>query len=252
MIVAALAVVALVPVVSAQGPRSTGAVSGAPSGRTNAAAALAKPVTIELTDARLEDAVQFIRDFAALEIDAAWADDSGADGLDKDKTVTLSVKDARVVDLLERLLEKASSEFERATWQFARDGAGIEIGPRSRLNAKAYMKIYDVNDLLYVVPNFDDAPRLDLDQVLNQGQQGGGGGGGSIFEDNEDAEGSGPTSEELVEQLQTIITENIEPEQWQDNGGSGATIRFYNGAFLIRAPEYIHRQLDPNSLPRRR
>jgi len=247
-LVASLAAIA--PTVEAQNQRS--AVTAAPTAnaqRARVVAALSRPVTLDLTDSRLEDVVQFIRDFAGLEIEAFWADDSNPDGLDKDREVTLSVKEIRVEDFLDRVLEKASTEFEQATWQFARDGSGIEIGPKSRLNARAYMKIYDVNDLLYQVPNFENAPELDLDQVLNQGQRGGGGGGGSIFEEGDEGDTPLIPPEELAAQLQEIIIDNVEPEQWVDNGGSGATIRFYNGTFLVRAPEYIHRQIDPNSLP---
>lgn len=251
--VAALAsLTVLTPVAEAQNRRATASTAPtAAAQRARVGAALSRNVTLELTESRLEDVVQFIRDFAGLEIDAFWADDTNPDGLDKDREITITVREVQVIDLLERVLEKASTEFEQATWQFNRDGSGIEIGPKSRLNARAYMKIYDVNDMLYQIPNFDNAPQLDLDQVLNQGQRGGGGGGGSIFEDEDDNEAQGLAAEELARQLQDIILENVEPEQWVDNGGSGATIRFYNGTFIVRAPEYIHRQLDPNSLPGR-
>lgn len=206
---------------------------------------LARSITIELTDSRLEDVMTFLRDYSGADIQPVWTDaDTGDAGLDKEQRITVSVRDVSVLTLLERVLEKARTDFSPATWQFAREGGAIEVGPRSALNKHAYMKMYDVQDMLFQIPDFPDAPELDLDQVLNQaGQQGGGGGGGSVFGDTQDGPLVSRSQQELADELITIITENVETTQWQDNGGDGATIRFYNGALIVRAPDYIHRQL---------
>jgi hypothetical protein len=211
---------------------------------------LGRVITVDLNDARLEDIIQFLRDFSGATIDVMWLDDQANEGLQKDQRLTISAKDSTVLAFLERILEKSQTEFSPNTWQFTREGNGIEIGPKSRLNSKAFLKMYDVNDMLYQIPDFVDAPSLDLDQVLNQGQQGSSGASGGIFQDANNNEGGvGPTTEELAQNLMNIITENIEPEQWQDNGGTGGTIRFYNGFLLIRAPDYIHRQLTGYPAP---
>ena len=213
---------------------------------------LGRNLTVDLTDARLEDIIQFLADFSGATIEVMWLDDRATEGLQKDQRITISAKDSTVLAFLERILEKTQSDFSPNTWQFTRDGNGIEIGPKSRLNATAYLKMYDVNDMLYQIPNFVEAPSLDLDQVLNQGQQGSSGASGGIFQDTANNDGGqGPTTEELAQNLMNIITENIEPEQWQDNGGTGGTIRFYNGYLLIRAPDYIQRQLTGYPAPSR-
>ena len=41
----------------------------------------------------------------------------------------------------------------------------------------------------------------------------------------------------------SIITSTVEPEQWIDNGGDAASIKFWNGTLLVNAPDYIHREL---------
>lgn len=204
---------------------------------------LSRGITVELTDARLEDIVQFITDYSGANIRAMWLDDRSSEGLDKDMEVSVSVENVRVIDFIEEVMEQASSDFSPATWQFAENGRGIQIGPRARLNEKNYLKAYDVNDLLFQLPDFDNAPTLDLDQVLNQGQQGGSGSSGSIFQDDNDGELEIRTTEELAQELIDILIETVEPDQWRDNGGDGGTIRFYSGFLLINAPNYIHRQL---------
>jgi hypothetical protein len=96
---------------------------------------------------------------------------------------------------------------------------------------------------MFVIPDFPNVPALDIDSVLQQGG-GGGGGGQSPFEQNqEDDNRVRETDEEAAQRIIDLITDDIEPDQWQDNGGDGASVRFYKGTLLIRAPDYIHRQI---------
>lgn len=211
--------------------------------RAATAQKLRKTLSIELNDARLEDIVTFITDFSGADIEPMWIGDGGDAGLKKDQRMTIEVKDVSVLTLIERVLSKAETDFSPATWQFAPSGGAIEIGPRDRLNKQAYLKIYDIQDMLFQIPDFADAPRLDLDQVLNQGGQGGGGGGGSVFGGDTGTEVPIVPTEELAQKVVEIVTEYVEPEQWTDNGGDGASIRHFSGHLMIRAPDYIHRQL---------
>lgn len=212
-----------------------------------------KPVTIELTDQRLGDVMTFIRDLTGADIDAIWGDER-IDGLDKEKRVTLSVREKPVLALLERVLDKSTDNAGDATWQFTPEGA-IEVGLKSSLNKHATLRLYPIQDLLFEIPSFSQVPQLDLNSVLSQGGSagaggggGGGGGGGSLFSDqgqNQNGE-NGPLNQNEAAQAQRIINliiETVEPTQWQDNGGDGASIRFYNGNLMIKAPEYIHRQI---------
>ena len=42
----------------------------------------------------------------------------------------------------------------------------------------------------------------------------------------------------------TLIKELVEPEGWIDNGGSWSTMQLYEGVLIIRAPDFVHRQID--------
>jgi len=198
-------------------------------------------ITVEFTDNRLEDVMTFIRDYAGVDLEPMWQTERQS-GLDKDAEITLSVKDVSVLALVERVLERTSDEFDQSTWQFSRTGA-LEMGPKSRLNRKAYLKVYDINDLIFEIPDFPEIPTLDLDTILSQSQQGGGGGGGSIFEEEDVSDREGLTREERIQRLEDLIVTSVEPEQWQRAAGDGATIQTYENNFLIRAPAYIHRKL---------
>jgi hypothetical protein len=132
--------------------------------------------------------------------------------------------------------------------------------------------MYPIRDLLFEPPYFDNAPDFNLSAAIEQGgQQGGqggggggfggggggfggggggggmggggggsgGGGGGIIGDVGEDPERM--SEDERAEQLQEIIEEQCEPEAWTDGT---ATMRYYQGVLIIRAPDYIHRQID--------
>ncbi len=198
-------------------------------------------ITVKFEGNSLEDVMRFISDFSGADLEPLW-EDSRRSGLDRETEISIEVTDATVLSLLERVLEQVQDDFDANTWQFSRGGA-LEMGPKSRLNRKATLKVYDVNDLLYEIPNFPDVPALDLDQILNQSRQGGGGGGGSIFSTEDVDDSDALDKDELIQQLEDLITSSIETDQWASTGGDGATIRAYEGHLLIRAPDYIHRQI---------
>ena len=205
--------------------------------RTETIARLHKHVTVELTESRLEDVFRFIEDASGARLEPLWLDDRTADGLDPDALVTIKVTDQTLLSLLERILDRSTDGFTQATWQMTAEGA-VQVGTKTRLNEFAMMRTYDVQDLLFVIGSFRDVPDLDLGSIVQ-----GGGGGGSQAE-VEVVDPDKPTYEERVTDLRDVIIANVEADQWIDNGGDGATIRFFNGVFLIRAAEYVHRQID--------
>ena len=207
---------------------------------------LEKRVTLNLTDAPIEDVFVFIQQVGDIDMDVRWRDDRGvADGLDRDTRVTLNLRDGTLMSILERTLEQAQQDFSENTWQFTPDGV-LEVGPKSVLNDRAIVKLYDIADIVFVVPDFPEVPELDLDSVLQQSsQRGGRGGGGGIFQDPEDISIDAILGEEAEQTmlLMDIITQSIEPDQWVENGGDGASMTIYKQQLLVRAPDYIHRQI---------
>lgn len=204
--------------------------------RTVTIARLHRRMSVELTDQRFEDVVRFVAEVSGAEIDVKWLDDTHGVGLDPDALVTLNLRNQTLLSLLERAAQRAGDAFDRPTWQMSPDGV-FELGPRSRLNETRSLRLYDVQDLLFVVPSFREVPDLDLGSV----QQGGGGGGQTTQFTPE--EGDRMSRQERLERLKEIIITNIEPDQWFDNGGDGASYSELSGTLLINAPEYVHRQL---------
>lgn len=242
---AALGVAGVAPVFAQPEATESGVRARSVDPRTDALDRLLKPITIELTDARLEDVVAFIENFSGVDLRPMWEDERFTDGLSRDARLSVKVEEAPVLELVERVLEEVQSDFSENSWQINRQGQ-LEVGPKVRLNRYKERRFYDINDLLFEIPDFAQVPELDLDQVLQQSQQGGGGGGGggSIFDQEDDDEIDFEDDEEAAERVMDIIRQFVENEQWQENGGDGGQMRYYNGTIIIQAPDYIHRQIN--------
>lgn len=244
-----------VPVVTAQTSTSAPVVGTAPGQMERATVTkLLRPVTVEFSEHRLADVMDYITTVTGAEMEVHWMDTSSAIGLDPDSTITLRARNVSALALLERVLEQAGSEMgevDSNTWQFTEDGL-LEVGPKESLNAHRRIEMYDINDLLFEVPDFADAPQFDLNSAFQNsggGRGGGGGGGGGRSPFTQTGQGQQnradrPTREELADNLIDMITSLVETDQWQENGGEAGSIRFFQGHLIINAPDYMHRGVN--------
>ncbi len=207
---------------------------------------LSKKITLEVEDQPIEDLFNFIKDVTGAEIEPIYLnDDLAVEGIDPGTLITIDVSDVAALVVLERILLRAQrieGTGEEYTWQFT-DYGTIECGPKTRLNENTRIELYDVADLLYVVPDFDNAPEFDLANAIQQSGSGGGGGSSSPFSGGTQDPQDVQTFAERAEALQNLITSTVEPDQWSDVGGDGGTITLYNQSFIITAPDYMHRQI---------
>lgn len=194
-------------------------------------------------DNTVEDVLAFVGTVTNLNIDVDW-DSLAQIGIERDKEITLELREVPARVVLERILEKAQPDaFSRAGWA-VNDGV-LVVAADDALRKNTFVVIYDIRDLLFQIPDFPDAPQLDLDQVLNQGAQGGGGGGGSVFGgDTGNTEGVGPTEEELMDRILEILQTNVDFEGWRDNGGETGVIQELNGNLIITNTAKNHREIQ--------
>lgn len=203
-----------------------------------------RPISIDLNETRLEEVVKFISDATGAQLEPIWRSDRDSNGLDRDALITLSAKNLPALAFLDKVLLASQPDAraeELATWQMTPNGT-MQIAPRQRLNKFRRVELYDINDLLFILPTYDDAPEIDLQQVL---QSSGSGGGQSPFEENNEGEEDDPelkkTKPERAEDLINLLTSFVEQEQWIDGGGDVPRPRYYQGHIIVDAPDYIHR-----------
>jgi len=200
-----------------------------------------KPLTVELNDSKLEDVFGYIARETGADLEVMWKNDID-DGLDKEQTITVAAKNMPAIDFLEKIFERFEGGTKKHSWQLADNGA-VQIGSKSRLNKFKRIEIYDINDLLFVLPLYDNAPQIDLNSVLQSSK---GGSAQSPFKERANQtrkEQEVKSKDDRAKDLQELLTSTIENEEWLDGGGEN-TIRYYQGSFIVNAADYMHRALN--------
>jgi hypothetical protein len=198
--------------------------------------------TVSFSESRLEDVLTWIREAAGIKMEVLWLDDRHADGLTRDKPISVQVENESFLNLLARVLEAAQPESGgEATWQLTSSGT-VQVGPRARLNAFKRVQIYAIDDLVRELPRYAEVPKIDLQQALQSSR--GAGGGSPLTQGTEPAPSTEAVRRDNTTQLVGLIRDTIEPDQWTENGGSAGSIRVYQGALVVNAPDYIQRGID--------
>ncbi|MEY3022351.1 MAG: hypothetical protein RIS86_1549 [Planctomycetota bacterium] len=234
-------------------------------------------VTANFENTPARTAFDFVQKQMGVPLIVRYEGEGGSSGLDPEFEINLNLESMPALTAIERLLEICGTD-EACTWQI-REGF-VEVGTKERLAVPAAreLRMYPIRDLLFEPPMFDNAPDFNLGSALQQGGQNGGGGGGGGFGGGGGGFGGGgggggfggggggmggggsgggggligdpgedperPSEEEKADQLMDIIMEQCEPEAWKDAGGDWATMRYYQGVLIIRAPDFVHRQID--------
>ncbi|NNF45023.1 MAG: hypothetical protein HKN62_18620 [Phycisphaerales bacterium] len=191
-------------------------------------------VTIEADASPLSTMLRWLEDAIGVQI-VLRAEDA-----DADRPITLQIEQQPALTTLEFMLDQCGP-FDDWTWQLRR--GVVEIGPKSRLAASSALelRVYPILDLLTVSPDYGPAPGLDMERALTQNQETGTTVGSIVASPKERVASKSP--EETGRTLATLLTEIIEPEQWSTAGGP-AQLRYHRGALIVRAPDFVHRQIN--------
>lgn len=199
-----------------------------------------QPISAKFEHQRLEDVLNYLADVTHTDIEVMWADERNVAGLDKELSITYKIDNRPALFALEGVLEKAvnANGASGNSWQLTKSGT-LQIGPEARLNNFTRIELYPIQDILREIPDYANAPELDLQGALqSQGSQ-------SLFrEANQQQQNQDRPLEERAQDIIKIVTDLVEPEQWVNNGGDGASIRHFQGSLIIKAPDYIHRQIN--------
>jgi len=126
----------------------------------------------------------------------------------------------------------------------------LRIMPRGEALKYPVTKVYDVGDLILEVPNFTNAPKLDLGSALGGGGSGGGASTGSsstnLFGSSSSGNAddkAGKSKEDRAFDLAQVIRDTIEPDIWIENGGQYSSIQYFQGRLVVRAPMFVQKQI---------
>lgn len=183
----------------------------------------------------LRDAFERIGAASGVSVRGLWVGSVPEGGLDPERTCVVEGSHPSCGALLNAILEQVSAPDNPALWQCA--AGGIEAGLRTALWRPQAMRvrIYDVRDLLLRVPSFRSA---------GVPQAGGGTAGGSTGSagDTQDSQQESRAAMR-TEELMRLIQATVVPEAWPPLGGP-CTMVPRDGLLVVRAPDFVHRQIE--------
>ncbi|MFG0305142.1 MAG: hypothetical protein ACF8Q5_02870 [Phycisphaerales bacterium JB040] len=204
--------------------------------RATLAALESARMPIDFSDNPLSDVIDFIATNAGVDSDVDWTSLEDI-GIDRDMPVTLRLSSATPAStVLDRVLQQVSDPALPAEWAVI-DGI-LVIASDDVLRRNTMMRSYDIRDLLFEVPNFDNAPDFDL-----QTSSGSGGGGQSPFQGSSGQDEDRLPREERVDNLVQVIQNNVDPNGWIELGGNTGAIQELSGVLIITQTPKAHRAI---------
>jgi hypothetical protein len=235
---------------------------------------------VEIEDEPARSVMDDFEDQTGVILRVLWQEDD-EDGVDPTTSITLELPVQPAINILERIVAQLDPE-GNAGWQL-RHGA-LEIGLKTQLASRGRQRLetYYIQDLIFDIPDYD-APAMQSPTGGTGGTGGSGGGsggsgggtGGGGFGGGGGSGGSGGSGggsggtggssggigggtvspatddDEEIEKLIDMIVKFIEPDLWEQNGGE-CTIDNYKKTLLVRAPDFLHRQINGYSFLARR
>jgi hypothetical protein len=228
-------------------------------------ALLTTPMSVDFAETTAKDAFDYFKKNLGVQMIVRFRSDRFPEGIDPEATITLKLDSTPALTVLEQMMAQVCTNVP-CTWQLK--STFLEIGTKPDLSRPGdlELKLYPVRDILYEAPVFDNAPDFNIDTALAQGMpgmggMGGGGGGGGMGGGGGGFGGAGgggggmgggapfgqpsgdaerTSHEELAGKLIRLIQLTIEPDVW---ASGAATIEYFQGSLMVKAPDFVHRQL---------
>jgi hypothetical protein len=198
---------------------------------------MSRLITVDLHNATASDSLQWFAKQTGFNLLINW-DQLQLAGYDPQYKVNLQLRDVPATTALKLLMMEIFNSPDVIA-EVKPDY--LRIMTTTQANAEPVIRVYDVGEMLHEVPDFTDAPTLDLNQTTTAG---GGGGGQSPFQQGQGAANNPPlTRNQRAQQLIDAIENSIAPDIWDTHGGSGGRITFYDGRLIVVAPEYVQQQI---------
>jgi len=204
--------------------------------------------SVDWSETTFEDVLEWLRDQSDGQVNIVprWGP-LGVEGVTPESLVTLKLSNTTVADVLNEVLEVLSEDGEV---RYHGIDNTLRISTKQDFGRKMYVRVYDVADMLFRVPNFGQgAPQIDLQKTQSGGQ--GGGGGQSVFsggqgggrEQDDSGEQADQRMEEQFTKLKDSIQKVVAPESWEGPGGGRGKIEIINRMMVVSNTIEVHEML---------
>lgn len=206
--------------------------------------ALDRPIRVDFQRSPFDQVIERLADRHRINVIVNWHDLNQA-GIDRSTPVELDLpNEITLKKALTELLEQAGGGLVDVGYEVS-DGV-LTVATQGFLNKKTHPRVYDVKDLLMEIPDFTDAPRMDLRDTTRRlppvSQS------SSLpwkFGDDDDDEAEhDPERMTRLRQLIDLIQGTVDPDSWRDHGGAIGAIKEINGQLVITQNTAAHRKIS--------
>lgn len=206
---------------------------------------------VSFEDLPLDQVIEWLQGYTGMNVNVRWQTLIDQ-GVPRDKPITLKVKGLRLSQVLWMIMNEAGGSDVKLAYRAS--GKLLILSTEEDLGKEMLVRVYEVADLLTRIPDFRNAPQIDIQNNQATGGGGtGGGGGGSIFgggsggggqdeEENENQNTQPGQVDPEMTILLTLITQTIQPDTWVANGGIG-TISAWRTQIVVRNNIRVHQEL---------
>ena len=200
---------------------------------------------VDFEEQPFDQVIDTLTDLNDLNIAVDW-EDLERSGIDRDKPVSLKLKNVTLRTVLNEVLSQIGGD---VPVRFAIGQGLVRIATKEKLDRDKYTLVYDIRDLIVNIPHFANAPLIDLKAMQN------GTGGESLSPSGRDAlfgsggrgdDSPGPeqdnASKRIVKQIMDLIRTTVEPDSWRETGGGDGALRELNGQLIVYNTSQAHEQ----------
>ena len=199
---------------------------------------LKQAIPVNFEGNRLENVIEYLRNVTGVNIVVNWRALEGA-GIEPGTTVTLQLSSVPADKAIDLILEYVGGDL--VPLGYTVDAGVVTISTQENLGKITHIRTYDIRDLVVQAPNFDQAPSFDLVEVTRAPASGGGGNQQSLFED--DDEENDLSRGEMIGQIQDLVRDTVDPDNWRSAGGLVSSMSELNGTLIINSTTENHRQI---------
>ncbi len=209
--------------------------------------ALDKPVPVDFQREPFDQVIEKLAGAHKLNVIVNWNDLQRA-GVERNVPIDLNLpRGISLKRALSEVLEQAGAPNAVVVGFEVMEGA-VKIATRATLDRETFTAVYDINDILMEIPQFNDAPLTDLTQINRRTQE-------AIAAqskparrpwsegDDDDEEDEDPARAGRVRDILKLIQDTVAPDSWRDRGGSVGTISEINGQLVITQNSSSQRQI---------
>ncbi len=174
---------------------------------------------IDFSELALKDVIAFLRDLSGVNFHVNWRA-METTGVTRETPVTVKAKDisiARALDLATDQLSAGRDRYSSIYWLIS-DGV-VEISTGEALDRTTSVRVYEIADLLTVIPNFK-GPKISLQTGGNNANNGNNNGPWDDDDDDDDNEEDDPKEQraKIRETLIEIVKFSIGEDMWAPTG----------------------------------